>query len=109
MGFKKFNLNQSLQDGIDAMQYNEPTPVQAQALPIILKNEDLMGFAQTGTGKTAAFLIPILQKLDGRTKPGIKCLILVPTRELAQQIEVNITGLGYFTTVTSQAVYGGNQ
>jgi len=98
-----------LQDGIDAMQYTEPTPVQAQALPIILKNEDLMGFAQTGTGKTAAFLIPILQKLDGRTKPGIKCLILVPTRELAQQIEVNLTGLGYFTTVSSQAVYGGNQ
>ena len=109
MGFKKFNLNQSIQDGIDAMQYNEPTPVQAQALPIILKNEDLMGFAQTGTGKTAAFLIPILQKLDGKTKPGIKCLILVPTRELAQQIEINLTGLGYFTTVSSQAVYGGNQ
>jgi ATP-dependent RNA helicase RhlE len=109
LGFKKFNLKASLQDGIDAMQYTEPTPVQEQALPIILKNEDLMGFAQTGTGKTAAFLIPILEKLDGRTKPGIKCLILVPTRELAQQIEVNLTGLGYFTSVSSQAVYGGNQ
>ncbi|MGB0806836.1 MAG: DEAD/DEAH box helicase [Salibacteraceae bacterium] len=109
MGFKKFNLNASLQEGIDAMQYTSPTPVQEQALPIILKNEDLMGFAQTGTGKTAAFLIPILQKLDGNTKPGIKCLILVPTRELAQQIEVNLTGLGYFTSVSSQAVYGGNQ
>jgi superfamily II DNA/RNA helicase len=109
LGFKKFNLNQSIQEGIDAMQYTEPTPVQAEALPIILKNEDLMGFAQTGTGKTAAFLIPILQKFDARTKPGIKCLILVPTRELAQQIEVNLTGLGYFTTVSSQAVYGGNQ
>lgn len=91
------------------MQYTSPTPVQEQALPIILKNEDLMGFAQTGTGKTAAFLIPILQKLDGNTTPGIKCLILVPTRELAQQIEVNLTGLGYFTSVSSQAVYGGNQ
>tara|TARA_R110002050_G_scaffold204327_1_gene339629 strand:+ start:120614 stop:121885 length:1272 start_codon:yes stop_codon:yes gene_type:complete len=109
LGFKKFKLNQSIQDGIDAMQYNNPTPVQEQALPIILKNEDLMGFAQTGTGKTAAFLIPILQKFDGNTKAGIKCLILVPTRELAQQIEVNLTGLGYFTTVSSQAVYGGNQ
>jgi superfamily II DNA/RNA helicase len=109
LGFKKFKLNQSIQDGIDAMQYKDPTPVQEQALPIILKNEDLMGFAQTGTGKTAAFLIPILQKFDGNTKTGIKCLILVPTRELAQQIEVNLTGLGYFTTVTSQAVYGGNQ
>jgi len=109
LGFKKFNLKPSLQEGIDAMQYTEPTPVQEQALPIILKNEDLMGFAQTGTGKTAAFLIPILEKLDGRTESGIKCLILVPTRELAQQIEVNLIGLGYFTSVSSQAVYGGNQ
>ena len=109
MGFKKFNLNASLQEGIDAMQYTAPTPVQDQAIPIILKNEDLMGFAQTGTGKTAAFLIPALQKLDGNNKPGIKCLVIVPTRELAQQIEVNLTGLGYFTSVSSQAVYGGNQ
>ena len=109
MGFKKFNLKPSLQEGIDAMQYTEPTPVQEQALPIILENKDLMGFAQTGTGKTAAFLIPILEKLDGRNDAGIKCLILVPTRELAQQIEVNLTGLGYFTSVSSQAVYGGNQ
>lgn len=109
MGFDKFNLNQALMDGIDAMQYTAPTPVQEKALPFILKGGDLMGFAQTGTGKTAAFLIPILQKLDGSTKQGIKCLILVPTRELAQQIEVNLTGLGYFTSVSSQAVYGGNQ
>lgn len=109
MGFSKFKLNQSILEGIDAMQYTSPTPVQEQALPIILKNEDLMGFAQTGTGKTAAFLIPILQKFDETKKPGIKCLILVPTRELAQQIEVNLTGLGYFTSVSSQAVYGGNQ
>lgn len=96
-------------DGIDAMQYSSATPVQEQALPIILDNQDLMGFAQTGTGKTAAFLIPILQKLDGNTIHAIKCMILVPTRELAQQIEVNLTGLGYFTSVSSQAVYGGNQ
>lgn len=109
MGFKKFNLNQSIQEGIDAMQYTSPTPVQEQALPIILQNKDLMGFAQTGTGKTAAFLIPILQKLDARKDQAIKCLVLVPTRELAQQIEVNLTGLGYFTSVSSQAVYGGNQ
>jgi superfamily II DNA/RNA helicase len=91
------------------MQYQSPTPVQEQAIPLILANEDLMGFAQTGTGKTAAFLIPILQKLDAREDHSIKCLILVPTRELAQQIEVNLTGLGYFTSVSSQAVYGGNQ
>ncbi len=91
------------------MQYTSPTPVQEQAIPIILNNEDLMGFAQTGTGKTAAFLIPILQKFDARPDHSIKCLILVPTRELAQQIEVNLTGLGYFTSVSSQAVYGGNQ
>ena len=109
LGFKKFNLNQSINEGIDAMQYTSATPVQEQAIPIILNNEDLMGFAQTGTGKTAAFLIPILQKFDTRDDHTIKCLILVPTRELAQQIEVNLTGLGYFTTVTSQAVYGGNQ
>lgn len=109
MGFDKFNLNQSIQEGIDAMQYTSPTPVQEKAIPAILENTDLMGFAQTGTGKTAAFLIPILQKLDGLSESGIKCLILVPTRELAQQIEVNLTGLGYFTSVSSQAVYGGNQ
>lgn len=91
------------------MQYTDPTPVQELALPIILEKQDLMGFAQTGTGKTAAFLIPILERFDGLTTVGIKCLIVVPTRELAQQIEVNLTGLGYFTSVSSQAVYGGNQ
>ncbi len=109
MGFRKFKLKDSVLEGIEAMQYTDPTPVQEQAIPIILKNKDVMGFAQTGTGKTAAFLIPLLEKFDGRNDNKIKCLILVPTRELAQQIEINLTGLGYFTTVTSQAVYGGNQ
>ncbi len=109
MGFSKFNLNDTLMQGIDAIQYKEPTPVQEKAIPVIFEGKDLMSFAQTGTGKTAAFLIPLIQRFDGLVKHNIKCLILVPTRELAQQIEAHITGLAYFTSVTFQAVYGGNQ
>lgn len=91
------------------MGFTKATPIQQKAIPIILSKSDLIGCAQTGTGKTAAFLIPVLQILSQKSSPGIKVCILVPTRELAQQIDENITALSYFIDVSSIAIYGGNQ
>ena len=91
------------------MGFQKPTPIQEQAIPIISNKEDLIGCAQTGTGKTAAFLIPLLQQLHESVTAGIKGCILVPTRELAQQIDENITALSYFLDVSAIAIYGGNQ
>ena len=91
------------------MGFVSATPIQKQAIPIILNHKDLIGCAQTGTGKTAAFLIPILEKLHNSNKKGIKVCILVPTRELAQQIDENITALSYFLSVSAISIFGGNQ
>jgi len=91
------------------MGFVKATPIQKDAIPIILNNNDLIGCAQTGTGKTAAFLIPILEKLHNSTKKGIKVCVLVPTRELAQQIDENITALSYFLDVSAISIFGGNQ
>ena len=82
-------------------------PVQELAIPVVLKNQDLIACAQTGTGKTAAFILPILNKLIGKEDQSTDTLIVVPTRELAVQIEQQIQGLSYFISVTSAAVYGG--
>ena len=91
------------------MGFVNATPIQKQAIPIILNHKDLIGCAQTGTGKTAAFLIPILEKLHNSNKKGIKVCVLVPTRELAQQIDENITALSYFLSVSAISIFGGNQ
>lgn len=91
------------------MGFVSATPIQKQAIPIILNHKDLIGCAQTGTGKTAAFLIPILEKLHNSNKKGIKVCVLVPTRELAQQIDENITALSYFLSVSAISIFGGNQ
>lgn len=107
MTFKDFNFNQLLQDGLDTMGYKEPTPIQKQAIPIILEGKDLIACAQTGTGKTASYLLPILNKINEENTVGINTLILAPTRELAQQIDQQIEGLAYFTGNSSIAVYGG--
>lgn len=108
MVFKDFNFHESLQEGLDAMGFEKPTPIQEQAIPIILSNKDLIACAQTGTGKTAAFLLPILNKLSETPTSSTNTLIVVPTRELALQIDQALQGFSYFTSVSSLAIYGGN-
>lgn len=110
MNFSEFGFTQGLTEGLEAMGYQEATPIQAAAIPIIQTGHDLIGCAQTGTGKTAAFLLPILDRLCRmqNAKPGTRALIIVPTRELAVQIDQQVEGLAYFINVTSKAVYGGN-
>ncbi len=95
--------------GLDAMGFEKPTPIQEQSIPIVIDDHDLIGVAQTGTGKTAAFLLPILHKIASqKTEPGfINTLIISPTRELAVQIDQQLQGLAYFTGATSIPVYGG--
>ncbi len=107
MTFKDFDFNQLLQEGLDTMGYREPTPIQKQAIPLILEGRDLIACAQTGTGKTASYLLPVLNKINNNKTVGINTLILAPTRELAQQIDQQIEGLAYFTGNSSIAVYGG--
>lgn len=108
MGFKDLGLDQSILDGIDAMGYTEPTPVQEKAIPAIIDGRDLIGASQTGTGKTGAFVLPILHHvLNSEAHGKIKALIICPTRELAVQIDRQIEGMSYFASCTSCAVYGG--
>nr|WP_218625325.1 DEAD/DEAH box helicase [Mucilaginibacter sp. dw_454] len=89
------------------MGYTTPTPIQGMAIPLILEGKDLIACAQTGTGKTAAFLLPILEKIGRTAKDHTSTLILTPTRELAQQIDQQVEGLAYFTGISSIAVFGG--
>jgi superfamily II DNA/RNA helicase len=106
--FQDFNFHTDLQQGIDALNYSQPTPIQELAIPIILQEKDLLAVAQTGTGKTAAFVLPILHKLSATNNHTTNTIVLVPTRELALQIDQAIEGLSYFTQVSSLAIYGGN-
>ena len=106
--FKDLDLSNDILDAIDSMGYSDPTPVQEQSIPIILKGDDLMAFAQTGTGKTAAFLLPIVDiLLDLKDDNKVKALIIAPTRELASQIDQQLQGMAYFTPINSLAIYGG--
>jgi ATP-dependent RNA helicase RhlE len=106
--FSDFNFEESLQQGLDAMGFDTPTQIQEQAIPIILDNKDLIACAQTGTGKTAAFVLPIINKLIKEHTGSTNTLIIVPTRELALQIDQVLQGFSYFTSVSSLAIYGGN-
>ncbi len=108
MKFTDFNFESNLQEGLDSMGFENPTPIQEQAIPIIQNNKDLIGCAQTGTGKTAAFLLPILNKLSVHPSHSTNTLIVVPTRELALQIDQALQGFSYFTSVSSIAIYGGS-
>ncbi len=110
MRFNEFNFEPGILDAIDSMQFEECTPIQEHAIPYLLKGKDLIGVAQTGTGKTAAYLLPILNKLTSGNYPenAINCLIMLPTRELAQQVDQQVEAFSYFTSVSSVAVYGGN-
>ncbi len=108
MKFKEIGIHNPVLEGVESMGFEEATPIQEQAIPVILENKDLLACAQTGTGKTAAFLLPVLQKISDSSHHGeINTLIIVPTRELAIQIDNQIQGLGYFVGVSSIAIYGG--
>jgi superfamily II DNA/RNA helicase len=107
--FDEFGLHPEILSGLRDMGFESATPVQEMAIPIILEGHDLIACAQTGTGKTAAFLIPTIDILDDIPGKHIKCLILCPTRELAVQIDRECEGLCYHTYVSSAAVYGGNK
>jgi ATP-dependent RNA helicase RhlE len=105
--FNDFNFDPRLLEGLLSMGYNKPTPIQEQAIPLILNNKDLIACAQTGTGKTAAYILPVLHKIINTEKRHLNTLILAPTRELAQQIDQQIEGFAYFISVSSIPVYGG--
>ncbi len=107
MTFRELNLDERLLEGLDSMGFEKATPIQEQAVPIILAGKDLIACAQTGTGKTAAFLLPILHQLTRQPREGISTLILVPTRELAMQIDEQLEAFAYFTEVSSIPIYGG--
>ncbi len=110
MYFDELDLEDSILDALDAMNFEECTPVQEKTIPPLLEGHDLIGVAQTGTGKTAAFLLPVLNQLSkgGYPQDAINCIIMSPTRELAQQIDQQMEAFSYFTNSSSVAVYGGN-
>ena len=110
MKFSELPLNQQVLDALDAMRFEECTPIQEKSIPLILEGRDLIAVAQTGTGKTAAYLLPVLNKLSegGYPEDSINCIVMAPTRELAQQIDQQMEGFSYFMPVSSVAVYGGN-
>jgi ATP-dependent RNA helicase RhlE len=107
VNFKQFSLDPRIGAGIKAAGYRTPTPIQQQAIPVVLTGRDVLGLAQTGTGKTAAFVLPILQALTRGPLRRVRVLIVAPTRELAQQIHQDIVDLGRQTKVRSVTVYGG--
>ena len=109
MTFHEFNLHDDLLSGIDAMNYQQATPIQEQAIPKILDGKDLIACAQTGTGKTAAYLLPLLDKISHAKHGHTTTLILVPTRELATQIDEQVMGFGYYVEASSIAIYGGGK
>ncbi len=110
MRFDELPLCDEVMEGLRAMNFTEATPVQEQAIPVILNKKDIIACAQTGTGKTAAFILPLLHNLqeDSCNSEGIKAIIMAPTRELAQQIDQQMEGFSYFSPFSSVAVYGGN-
>src|SRR5208282_5500505 len=106
MPFSKLGLSQPILDGVKAMGYIEPTPIQLRAIPLVMAGQDVIGSAQTGTGKTAAFALPILSRL-GQHSPAPRFLVLEPTRELAAQVETAIRDFARFTNLRVAVVFGG--
>ena len=107
MPFKALGLHSSLVQAVHEMRYEQPTPIQAQAIPAILAGRDVIATAQTGTGKTAAFLLPILNRLLAQPRGICQALIVTPTRELAQQIDDVCLGLAYHTPLRVGVLVGG--
>jgi ATP-dependent RNA helicase RhlE len=105
--FHHFQFDSKLQDGLDAIGFSKPTPVQEQAIPVIQQHRDIIACAQTGTGKTAAYLLPVINRIIHTDHRHLNTLVLAPTRELAVQIDQQVEGLAYFTGVSSIPVYGG--
>ncbi|MBQ0056992.1 MAG: DEAD/DEAH box helicase [Bacteroidales bacterium] len=111
MTFNELDLDEGVMQALEFMHYNECTPVQEQAIPPVLAGDDVIAVAQTGTGKTAAYLLPILSNLNRYRYPtdAINCVIMAPTRELAQQIDQQMQGFSYYVDASSVAVYGGGE
>ena len=111
MYFSELGLDQGVMDALEYMKYGQCTPVQEMAIPPVLNGDDVIAVAQTGTGKTAAYLLPILSNLNRYRYPtdAINCVIMAPTRELAQQIDQQMQGFSYFVDASSVAVYGGGE
>ena len=107
MAFSKLGLSEKVLEGVRAMGYTEPTPIQLRAIPLVISGKDVIGSAQTGTGKTAAFALPILSKLGGHLPGGPRVLILEPTRELAAQVETAFRDYARFTDLKITVVFGG--
>lgn len=107
MNFETFNFHPSVAAGVAAARYETPTPIQARAIPKVINGRDIMGLAQTGTGKTAAFVLPILNRLVGGKSGHVRALIMAPTRELAEQTYQAIETLGRKTQIKSVTIYGG--
>ncbi len=109
MRFDELNLEDAILDGLDAMNFEEATPVQEQTIPVILAKKDIIACAQTGTGKTAAYVLPIINELSkgGFPDNAVNAIIMAPTRELAQQIDQQIAGFTYFVPISAVAIYGG--
>ena len=105
--FKQLGLNSLLLRAVAELGYVRPTPIQVDAIPLIMEGRDLIGGAHTGTGKTAAFLLPILHRIIGKTGKLLKVLVLEPTRELASQVEDQVDSLAKFIDIRSLAVFGG--
>lgn len=108
MTFQDLHFEPTLLEGLSSMGFSSPTPIQEQSIPIILNNKDIIACAQTGTGKTAAYLLPTINKIIKSNSDSIDALIVVPTRELAIQIDEALQGFAYFCPVSSLAIYGGN-
>ena len=107
MTFSDFNFDPKLSEGLDSMGYEKPTPIQQQAIPVILQGKDVIACAQTGTGKTAAYILPVINKMIQTDHRHLNTLVIAPTRELAQQIDQQIEGFAYFTGISSIPIYGG--
>lgn len=109
MRFDELNLDEDVLQGLESMNFQDMTPVQEQTIPVILEGKDIIGCAQTGTGKTAAYTLPLLSRLvrEGNPNNIIRAVIMVPTRELAQQIDMQFEGFSYFLPISTTVVYGG--
>ena len=105
--FSEFNFHHDILEGLESMGFEETTPIQEESIPVIMEGSDLIACAQTGTGKTAAYLLPMINEIVQSEEEGMKAIIIAPTRELAQQIDQQMSGFGYFMPVSSIAIYGG--